>query len=201
MVHSDPPISSGPASAEELLGAARKLVSDLMRSKALVHGDVAGAFEQLTETAANALHVERVSVWTFDQNDDLVCKNLFELRLARHSSGQTIHAKDAPAYFAALDTERTVAAHDARTDPRTREFIERVARSMHHPDSRRLIRAWHGTCRDDRRNQQHPARAPVRKAVLDAHDIRIGRGGRRANESLPCRERQLVEMDRDHALS
>src|SRR5262249_47699726 len=42
----------------------------------------------------------------------------------QHSAGLRIGAADAPSYFAALQRERAIRAHDARTDPRTSEFCE-----------------------------------------------------------------------------
>lgn len=48
--------------------------------------------------------------------------DLFEREASKHSSGLELAASSFPSYFAALQTERTIAAHDAHTDPRTAEF-------------------------------------------------------------------------------
>jgi GAF domain-containing protein len=54
--------------------------------------------------------------------DVLRCVDLFERTAGLHSSGAVLRADAFPAYFAALETERTVAAHDAHRDPRTTCF-------------------------------------------------------------------------------
>jgi diguanylate cyclase (GGDEF)-like protein/PAS domain S-box-containing protein len=96
-----------------------------MRSTALERGDVDAALEQLTEAASSCLSVERSSVWRFNEDrTQLVCLDLFERSARRHISGQILRSAETPHYFEALDAERTIAAHDARRDPRTREFTK-----------------------------------------------------------------------------
>ena len=69
------------------------------------------------------LEVERASVWRLvDGGAAIECIDLFERSQGRHSSGTRISAADAPRYFAALQRERAIRAHDARTDTRTSEF-------------------------------------------------------------------------------
>ncbi len=48
---------------------------------------------------------------------------MYELSTDRHSEGMEIKVIDYPAYFKALAEEELIAAHDAREDPRTREFL------------------------------------------------------------------------------
>lgn len=87
--------------------------------------DVGAAIRAITETAAEALAIERASVWLLDPDGSkLVCKDLYERGPRRHSSGTELLAQDYPAYFAALEREEVIAAVDAHTDPRTREFSE-----------------------------------------------------------------------------
>jgi len=52
------------------------------------------------------------------------CIDLYERSQKRHTAGVRIGAAEAPRYFEALQRERTIRAHDARTDPRTSEFRE-----------------------------------------------------------------------------
>ena len=114
-----------PLTLDELMTPVRRRLSALLRSEALERGDADAALVQLTEAAASALRVERASVWRFDEEKSrLVCLDLFEHTPKRHSAGVVLHAKDTPDYFAAMTTERSIAAHDARTDPRTREFAK-----------------------------------------------------------------------------
>jgi len=112
-----------PRDIESEIHARRRALADLMHSKVLGQADVMRAFNQITETAAQVLEVERASVWRMvDSGTAIVCIDLFERSQARHSSGIRIGASDAPHYFEALQNERAIRAHNARTDPRTKEF-------------------------------------------------------------------------------
>jgi signal transduction histidine kinase len=95
----------------------------LAKSKTLVQGDLNAALDKITETAATTLEVERVSIWLYNQEHTAIhCLNLYEQSSNRHSSGTEIAVADYPLYFQALTAERTIAAVDAYTDPRTYEF-------------------------------------------------------------------------------
>ncbi|HET6405160.1 MAG TPA: ATP-binding protein [Candidatus Thermoplasmatota archaeon] len=86
-------------------------------------GDLVHAARAIVEESARALDVERVSVWVYDaERTSIRCLDLFERAPHRHSAGIEITQRDNPAYFRALAEERTIAAEDARTDPRTRDF-------------------------------------------------------------------------------
>lgn len=87
-----------------------------------------GAWEQASELILQSLQkglsVQRVSLWLYDQdNQSMVCQFLL--------SGDTLateplrlQAKQYPAYFQALRTERAIVADDARQDPQTAEFLD-----------------------------------------------------------------------------
>jgi diguanylate cyclase (GGDEF)-like protein/PAS domain S-box-containing protein len=114
---------TGRRDIEDEIYARRKALADLMHSKVLGQGDVSQAFKQITETAAEVLGVERASVWRLvDSGAGIECIDLYEQSHKRHSTGVRIYAADAPRYFKALQTERAIRAHDARTDKRTSEF-------------------------------------------------------------------------------
>jgi PAS domain S-box-containing protein len=83
------------------------------------------AFRLITEEISHAMEVERVSIWRYDPNrSSIVCQMLFEAGVRRHSSGLELHGGDAPAYFRAMGQNETIAADDARRDPRTCEFTD-----------------------------------------------------------------------------
>src|SRR4051794_33534182 len=101
----------------------RQLLARLMRSPALTRGDISAAISELTELAAELLHVERASVWRFDRlRESLELVDLFRVSEKEHSSGEAIAREQAPRYFDALGSERCIASEDARQDPRTSEF-------------------------------------------------------------------------------
>ena len=94
-----------------------------MRSPAIAAGDVTRALREATEAAASLIGVARASVWRFDDKRSRIeCLDLYEATKKEHSSGIVLYAADAPTYFAAMAGERVIAAHDARQDPRTKEF-------------------------------------------------------------------------------
>ena len=77
----------------------------------------------ILDIAARALRVERLSMWEFDDQHTLIrCVGLYHRAGDRYESGSVLYRHDFPAYFDAIDRERVVAAGDARTDSRTREF-------------------------------------------------------------------------------
>src|SRR5215510_7195117 len=77
----------------------------------------------ILESCARTLGVERVSVWEFSEDRSIIsCVSLFESSRALHSSGALLLRNHYPHYFEALERDRLIAADDAYTDERTREF-------------------------------------------------------------------------------
>ncbi len=76
-----------------------------------------------TELSAKALHVERVSIWLFNNDHTrLTCADLYLRDTDTHEGGAVLTAKDYPHYFNALYDGEILASDDAREDVRTREF-------------------------------------------------------------------------------
>lgn len=110
---------------EDVLRPQRELLAELMRSKALSTGDVDAALQQVTELGAQALRVERASVWRLNQaKQRLECVDHFERSTGQHTRGALVIAGSNPTYFETLAQERTIVANDARVDLRTRRIIE-----------------------------------------------------------------------------
>ncbi len=98
---------------------------ELARNKALYGGDLQAALREITEAAARILEIERASVWLYDDaGSKLQCLDLFEQSVSHHSDGEQVATRDCPAYFKALEQDRTLAAPDAYNDLRTREYAE-----------------------------------------------------------------------------
>ena len=77
----------------------------------------------ILRTCADTLRVDRVSLWRFDADRRAIrCLSLFERPANRFRCGAALQRSEAPAYFRAIEHERVVVAHDARSDPRTAEF-------------------------------------------------------------------------------
>jgi hypothetical protein len=114
-----------PGDTSELPRRCMTAVAELIAQRSLFVGDLGATVRRITEAASDTLDIERVSVWFLDPaRTQIACADLFERAKAQHSSGTTLFAKDFAPYFQALASERTIAAHDAHTDPRTRVFSE-----------------------------------------------------------------------------
>lgn len=98
-------------------------LSELARLWRRYESDPDGAIRAITETGCAAIDVARCSVWLLSEDrTTLRCLDLYERAEQRHTHGMVLGAADYPAYFAALESEEPIAAHDAHTDPHTREF-------------------------------------------------------------------------------
>ncbi|MCC5598809.1 hybrid sensor histidine kinase/response regulator [Nostoc favosum] len=97
----------------------------LARSKTFQQGDLNAALREITEAAARTLLVKRVGVWLFNQERSKIeCIDLYDVNTKKHSFGNSLSEKNYPAYFQALEEERTIAADDAINDTRTQELSE-----------------------------------------------------------------------------
>jgi PAS domain S-box-containing protein len=117
------PDTTSPGAAEQRLTRQNGALIALTRSDALARGDLAAFTVAATEAAARTLHAARASVWFYsDDRAALECADLYDVIAASHSSNDTMRAANCPVYFAALDADHVIDAHDALADPRTREF-------------------------------------------------------------------------------
>ncbi|MEO6862983.1 MAG: PAS domain S-box protein, partial [Microcoleus sp.] len=97
---------------------------ELARNKALYRGDLQVALRQITEAAAHTLDAEAAGAWLYDQSrSKLQCLDQFHRSNHQHSQGTQLAVADYPVYFKALEEDRTIAADDALSDSRTREFV------------------------------------------------------------------------------
>jgi diguanylate cyclase (GGDEF)-like protein/PAS domain S-box-containing protein len=98
---------------------------ELLRQWPRFEADRVQALMQLTEAAARALAVRRVSVWRLDASRQVLrCDDLFETAGGQHQHDVELRASAYPAYFRALEVDDLIVADDALHDPRTREFGE-----------------------------------------------------------------------------
>ncbi|MDZ8185558.1 MAG: PAS domain S-box protein [Nostoc sp. ChiSLP02] len=97
----------------------------LARSKTFQQGNLNAALREITETAAQTLLVERVGVWLYNQErSKMECIDLYDVKTKEHTSGNSILKTNYPAYFQALEQERSIAVNDAINDIRTKELSE-----------------------------------------------------------------------------
>jgi PAS domain S-box-containing protein len=105
--------------------------------------DVAETFRAITEAAAVALDVERTSIWRLlGDGSAIVCEDDFVRAQGRHAAGDILEARDYPSYFSAIAENRVIAAHEARTDVRTRE-LSKAYLEVHSITSMMDVPIWH----------------------------------------------------------
>ncbi|MCC6234971.1 MAG: GAF domain-containing protein [Verrucomicrobiales bacterium] len=115
------PDTSHPANPQRPADVAR-----LQLTKLRIEDGVAleSVFQQLTETAAATLNVERVGIWLLAaQRRELRCVDLFERSKNLHSVGLTLSTDELPDYLTALDERKTIPAEVAQEDPRTSALV------------------------------------------------------------------------------
>src|SRR6185436_3540116 len=85
--------------------------------------DLRTALFNILSTASRTLGVERAGVWLLDvERSALRAECIVDRGTILAEAPRLFPASNYPEYFRALNDERVVAAQDARTDPRTREF-------------------------------------------------------------------------------
>ncbi len=110
---------------EERAETLSRTLVDLARDPGLHEGHRAEGLRVVTRTVAEALEVERVSVWISTEDDRKIqAIAVFERGPGRHSAGAVLTHEQCPRYFAALEDAHTLAAEDAQVDPRTAGFNE-----------------------------------------------------------------------------
>ncbi|WP_370528847.1 MULTISPECIES: PAS domain S-box protein [unclassified Tychonema] len=96
---------------------------ELARNKVLYGGNLQVALRQITEAAARTLNAEGAGAWLYDESrSKLQCLDQFWCSNQQHSQAVELAAADYPAYFKALEEDRTIAADNALSDIRTREL-------------------------------------------------------------------------------
>ncbi|WP_375503690.1 ATP-binding protein [uncultured Nostoc sp.] len=120
--------------SEQKLEKHHQVLAELANHRAISEGKLETAFKVITEKAANALEIERVSVWLFNNDADggvrqhtkLQCISLYERSNQRHSAGLERNLADYPIYFKSLTSARIIAVTDTRTDLRIQELWDEL---------------------------------------------------------------------------
>ena len=98
-------------------------LQELMRNDALKEGNVREALRAVTETAADALDQERVSLWLFVQNGQRIrCIDLYERQQMNHTEGLELIAEEVPKFYETVNSLEIVAISDVNADERTAEI-------------------------------------------------------------------------------
>ncbi len=130
-------ITNQVAAEQALMASERRLAgqSEALTDLTAQYANLTTHFDErlrtILKTSARTLQTERLSMWRFDaERKAICCVGLYRCSDDRHESGAILPRSVAPAYFDALERERVIAAGDAATDPRTREFLEPYLRPL-----------------------------------------------------------------------
>ena len=88
-------------------------------------GDISHASRLIIDSCCEGLEIARAGIWLLDEtSENIQCQLLMDKGNDLTSEDLVLSRESFPKYFAALDTERTIAAHNAEEDPSTAEFKE-----------------------------------------------------------------------------
>ncbi|NVK36519.1 MAG: GAF domain-containing sensor histidine kinase [Gammaproteobacteria bacterium] len=101
------------------------LLNAVSKSELVDKGDLAAASQLILAAVMEGLAVKRSGIWLYqEEGAGISCFYLVDEELGITEENLVLQRKDLPHYFAALDEDRIIAAHDARTAPETCEFTE-----------------------------------------------------------------------------
>ncbi len=99
--------------------------SVLLELKKLDKTDLHEFLNKVLDVVANALNIERVSIWFFDEEKTCIyCDYMYLRKFGSYTNESTLQVKDYPNYFKAIENQLYVAAEDAINDPQTKELAE-----------------------------------------------------------------------------
>ena len=117
--------------SQTVLQAHQHALMRLTKSQHIGSGDWPSALKELMQTSAEAMAVDRASVWLLDRTGAVLeCVELYQRNEARHSRGARLDVAQYPRYFAELLEEQVVDAHDVASDPRTAELLQPYLQTM-----------------------------------------------------------------------
>lgn len=103
--------------------------SVLLELKKMDKTDLHVFLKKVLDVVANALDIERVSIWFFNEGrTSIYCDYLFLKRFGEFANETTLTVNDFPEYFKAIESRLFIAADSAQTDPLTKELTESYLR-------------------------------------------------------------------------
>ncbi len=100
------------------------ILSELAKNDAVIQGDLSSAALTFTETIANTLKIERVSIWLYNLSENaLVTTDIYDAINQKHSANLSLNFADYPDYINALNDDKPIVAFDVNTNPFTAELV------------------------------------------------------------------------------
>ena len=95
------------------------------QSEDIDKGELALASRLIINSVCEGLKISRAGIWLYNDLQSLIqCKLLIDKGNDLDNESLALSRSDFPRYFKALDSERSIAAHDAHTHEATSEFSE-----------------------------------------------------------------------------
>ena len=112
------------ATKEERLRQQQSATLALVQDRTVFEGALPVTAKQLTTIAAQALVVDRVSVWIYEeQTQSLYCLDQYDRPANQHAFGRKLIRRQYPHYLSALDQGQLIAAAQALQDPAFQELV------------------------------------------------------------------------------
>jgi two-component system sensor histidine kinase/response regulator len=112
---------------EERLRHQQSATLALVQNRTVFEGSLPITVKQVTTAAAQALGVERVSVWIFEeQTQSLYCLDSYDRTANHHSFGGKLVRTQYPGYFAALNRGQLIAAAQAQQESNFSELVTKI---------------------------------------------------------------------------
>lgn len=124
-------IKDSGANITDKLRKQMSVFADLTAQRSVYGDSLQATAKRITESLVEAIDVERASIWLYNEDQTAIeCVDLFVRTKREHSAGVVLKAADFPAYFKAVESQRTLAAVNAHTDSATSEFSEVYLRPL-----------------------------------------------------------------------
>ncbi|GAB3011209.1 sensor histidine kinase [Bowmanella dokdonensis] len=108
-----------------MLPTLENLLLEVSKSSLIDKGDMNEAEELILHSLLKGLSIKRAGIWMLDEaSSSIRCSLQIDLHHQTHGEDMVLTRDQYPRYFQALDSERAIAAHDARSHSATREFTE-----------------------------------------------------------------------------
>ncbi len=98
------------------------ILHQVSKSKVIDNGDLHAANSLILNSVIEGLKIKRAGIWLLSEDRHaMVCRLLID-QANPHAETPQLYRQDYPRYFAALDQDRAIVAHDAHSDESTSEF-------------------------------------------------------------------------------
>ncbi len=99
------------------------LLNDVSKSPVIDDGDLKAASHLILQSVMTGLGVDRCGIWLYQEDlAGITCFFLIDAFTQSTEESLVLNRSDLPMYFAALEEDRNIVAHDARIAPETSEF-------------------------------------------------------------------------------